>query len=245
MKSQLDVYLNEKEVFDKELESLSKGYLVKKGRFYYQVVDKKQTGITRDPEVIYDLCRKKYLLNRKEQLEKNISTISRCINKLDMTTPSEMIQSFSQAYKDVPKEYYYHPSIKDWLVEPYQKNPFPIEGRNHFTKSGLQVRSKSEILIGNKLEVNDIPYRYEAAVTFGNKTKFPDFIAKNPYTGKEVVWEHFSGLNKGYEETMNEKMNFYTSNGFIPFDTFIYTFEYEVGDPKRLQELIEKIILGI
>jgi len=242
----LNYYKKELAVIIRGLQKLPDGYLAKKGKFYYQVINRKQIGITKKPDLINALYRKKYLLARKVQLENNISSISQSISKLDNTIQNELIQSFPTAYQDMPKSHFYHPSAEAWMAASYQKNPFPFKGRELFSKNGTQVRSKTEILIANQLEDYGIPYRYEAELILDNQTNYPDFTSLNPFNGKLTIWEHFGALNQtGYEDSMNSKMNLYTSHGYIPFENFIYTFEYEVGDPRRLKDLIENIILGI
>lgn len=100
------------------------------------------------------------------------------------------------------------------------------------------------MLIANQLEFYNIPYRYEAAITLGHQTKYPDFIIKKPSNGKLILWEHFGAFHQpNYVQKMNEKMNLYTKYGYIPFETIIYTFELDIRIPHRLQGLIEATLL--
>lgn len=240
------IYKKELELINKEIHNSLDGFLVKKGRYYYHRINKKETGITKNPALVQRLLRERYMLTRKEILEKNLSIITDSTNKLNKSTHKELIQSLPNAYQDLPITFFYHPSTAAWIAADYQRNRAPLGGRKYITKKGIRVRSKSELLIANLLEAYNIPYRYDGAITLGGITKFPDFILLNPFTGKQIIWEHFGATNlPGYEENMNVKMNLYTKHGYTPFETFIYTFEYEVGDPQRLQELIENVILGI
>jgi len=239
-------YKNEITVINRELQALPDGHLIKKGMYYYHRINKKEISITKKPDLIIALHRKKYLLGRKAQLEQNIAAVSQSISTLDKRTQTKLIQSLPNAYQHAPPTHFYNPSALAWMEATYEKNPLPFKGRKHFSKGGTQVRSKSEILIANQLEDYGIHYRYEAALTLDGQTNYPDFEMINPYSLKHIIWEHFGAFNQhGYERSMNDKMNLYTSNGYTPFDTFIYTFEYEVGDPRRLRELIENIILGV
>ena len=237
-------YKRELDAIQKECETLPAGRLAKKGGFYYHVTDGKEMGITRNPALIQSLCRKKYLLAREKQLDDNMSTISQGIDKWNDATPEEMIRSFSHVYQSVPGEYFFHPSIQRFLEKPSVKNPYQLEEGVLFSKNGVPVRSKSEMLIANQLEDYNIPYRYEDAITLGKQTKYPDFTIKNPFNGKIVFWEHFGVLHHpGYEQKMNDKMSLYLEYGYIPFETIIYTFEFDVRRARRLQDLIEQIIL--
>jgi hypothetical protein len=94
------------------------------------------------------------------------------------------------------------------------------------------------------LEENGIPYQYDVALTLDKKTIYPDFTIKNPFNGKLILWEHFGALNQpSYEQRMNDKMRLYMKCGYIPFETLIDTFEFDVGNRCRLLDLIEHIIL--
>ena len=232
-------FMKELEEINKEVATLPIGHLVRKGKFYYHRIGKKDTGITKKPEIIRLLCRKKYLIARKEQLA-NMMLDIKCF---DIYTPRELITEFSSVYQELPISYFYHPLIETWLAEPYEKHPYPSEA-GWGTKNGVSVRSKSEYLIATELENYQIPYRYEAVLRLGNKKESPDFTIKNPFTGKTIIWEHFGALHlPDYEKKMNEKMDAYLTHGYLPNETLIYTFEFHLKKVSRIQKIIEEIIL--
>ena len=237
-------YSKELESIKKELQTLPAGRLVKRRKFYSHVVDEKGVGITADTALIDQLGRKKYLLARQKQLTNNNSTLERAINKQDDTSQAKIIDSLPETYRQLPKTCFFHPSVKDWITEPYPSNPYKVEDLIYTTKKGIRVRSKSEVFIANLLEEYIIPYRYDAVLRLGGKVIYPDFTIKNPYNGKIIIWEHFGALHQpGYEQKMTDKIKLYTNNGYIPFDTLIYTFEFDIQNPRRLQDLIKNIIL--
>ena len=238
-------YKKELESMNKEIKILPDGYLTKKRKFYYRGINGKEIGITKKPELIHQLCRQRYLLTRQKQLTNNISIASYYIQNLDTTTPNEIISKLPSAYQDLPISYFFHPSVADWLAESYETNPYPLEEPGYESKNGIVFRTKSEYLISILLDEYDIPYRYDAEITLGNKTKYADFIIKNPFNGKIFIWEHFGALDKPeYIQGMNKKMNLYMKHGYIPFDTLIYTFEIDVKDHSRLRYLIENVIFN-
>lgn len=245
MKSMKTKLVNELESVDQELKQMPKGHLAKRRAFYCHVAGEKAIGITKNKDLIRRLCRKKYLLTRKKQLENNLSIVSQVVERFDVATPKETIESFSKSYQGLTESYFFHSSINEWLEEPYKKNPYPVEGGgNFFSNNGTALRSKSEVLIANQLEKYNIPYRYDSAFTLGGQTKYPDFVIKKPYTGETIIWEHFGALHQpGYEQKMNEKMELYMKHGYIPFENLIYTLEFDVKKPQRLQYLIEKNVL--
>lgn len=237
----VEKYQNELKEIDEELLALPEGRLAKLGKYYYQATKDKRIGITKNPKLIRKLCRKRYLIVRQKQIN---TVLSHAFNKLADVTPIEIISSFSRTYQELPRSYFFHPSVEPWLAEPHQKNPYPIEDGNYYSKNGVAVRSKSEALIANLLEEYEIPYHYDIRLTLGAKTIYPDFIIKNPFNGKTIIWEHYGALNQlEYEQKMTNKMRLYHAQGYIPFETLIYTFEFDVKTPRRLQDLIERIIL--
>lgn len=244
MKIRLNNYKKELDAIDAELLTLPMGRLVKRGKFYWQAIKEKEIGITNNTELIQLFCRKRYLLERKKQLKINILIISGCMSRFDNTTQEDLILSLPDAYQGLPDAYFFdHISIKAWREDSYRKNTYLNDSLNYFSKNGISVRSKSEALIANLLEEYGIPYRYDAELTLGRKIIYPDFIIKNPCNGKIIVWEHFGALDQpGYEQKMDEKMKFYLKHDYKPFDTLIYTFEFDVMNAHRLKDLVINII---
>jgi len=241
---ELKSYQKELKEINEELQTLPTGYLIKRGAFYVHYINEKEIGITRNDALIRLLCRKRYLTARQEQLNHNISIISRCISKFDDATPEKIINSFPASYQEVPRSYFFRQPTEGWAAGPYEKNPYRPEDLIYFSNNGTPVRSKSEMLIANHLESYDIPYRFEVAITLGHQTKYPDFTIKKPSNGKLILWEHFGALGQpNYVQKMNEKMGLYIKHGYIPSETFICTFEADIRSIRRLPNLIETIIL--
>ena len=241
---ELNYYRKELKAIEIELQTLPPGRLIKKGKFYAHAINGKEIGITKNPELIVMLYRKKYLLKLKKDLSYDIQAISNCIKRLRLKSPQEMINSFSPVYQGMPTSHFYHPSVKPWLAEQFNSNPYPLKGQTFTSKKGIKYRSKSELLIGNELDNYDIPSRYDAEIILGTETKYTDFLIKAPYNGKLIIWEHLGALDySGYSESMNNKMSLYMNHGYIPFENLIYTFECDVMDIRNIQRLIEDIIL--
>ena len=231
---------NEIELQSTELKTLPKGHLNKKSKYYYHDINRKSAGISKNKVLIKLLCRKKYILARLEQLERNLSG---AIVDFDHTLPKDLIKSFSKTYQEIPISYFYHPLIDVWLKEEVESNSYPIKNGFRTSYKKVFVRSKSEQIIGSLLEEYGIVYRYDALLMLGSKSRYPDFIIKNPFTGKEIIWEHFGPLHlTKYEESMHEKMNLYLQQGYIPNDTIIFTFEIDISIEHRLADIIENIL---
>lgn len=244
MKVNLQNYENELKAINEELDTLPPGSLVKRETRYTYLDNGKESGITKNTDLIRLLCRKKYLLNRKKQLENNVSTLRRSINNFNEDSAEEIIRALPLTYQGVPKDYFFHPSIKNWLEAPHQKNLYQEEKSVFTSNKGVALRSKSELLIANQLEELKIPYLYDVAVILGKKKIYPDFIIKNPYNGTDIIWEHFGALHKDeYVEKMYNKMRLYKAEGYKLFENLIYTFEPDVENVGNLRNLINQLIL--
>jgi len=241
IKNALKKYKQELDRINKELKTLPPGHLGEKRSYYYHINKEKHVGITRKPKIIRQLARKKYLLARKAQLERNLS---KPLNEFNLSTPTEIIASLPDIYKTLPESYFYHPSIEPWLANPPRKNSLNPEHAKYNSSNNIQFRSLMERIIAEVLNEFNLPYHYDAVIEIGDKLVSPDFIIKNPFTGETFIWEHFGAFNQeDYAKSMNEKMNRYIENGFGPLENLIATYEYHIRDTQRIREIIEQIIL--
>lgn len=210
---------------EQEIKHLPAGYLVKKRKYFYQIIGVKEKGITNNINLIKQLARKRFLIEQKKDITK---------------TPEDVINNLPSTYQNLPYSFFYHIMVHQWLKQLEIKNTYPFS-EVYYSNNKTKLRSKSELIIANALEELKIPYRYENRLILNNKKVYPDFIVKNPFTNKTIIWEHFGALDKpGYERSMNEKMKAYLEHGFTPFDNLIYTFE---SDLNRIKDIINKIIL--
>ena len=60
----------------------------------------------------------------------------------------------------------------------------------HRTERGEAVRSKSEVIIADKLYRQKLDYHYEAPLELGGVVKYPDFTIEDDDAGKTYYWEH-------------------------------------------------------
>ncbi len=133
------------------------------------------------------------------------------------------------------------PDINEWLQASFISNPQHPEQLIHHSLSSHFVRSKSESMIASLLFMNHIPFRYEAALTLGNTTLYPDFTIRHPTTGKFVFWEHFGLMDDAlYSQKATSKIQLYSSHGIVLYDGLIIT--SETKDHPLSIETIKKII---
>ncbi len=87
----------------------------------------------------------------------------------------------------------------------------------HRTTRGEAVRSKSEVIIANLLHARGIDYHYEAPLTLGDVTKYPDFTIEDDDTGITYYWEHAGMMHDpSYRRRWAAKQEWYRENGVAP-----------------------------
>ena len=108
---------------------------------------------------------------------------------------------------------------------------FLEEGLIHRTERGDLVRSKSELVIADKLHARGIDYAYEQPLVLSNgRTRYPDFTIANHARGVTFYWEHLGMLNDpGYKDRWDRKRAEYLECEIKPHE--------EDGDSK--ERLIE------
>jgi ATP-dependent exoDNAse (exonuclease V) alpha subunit len=115
----------------------------------------------------------------------------------------------------------------------------------HKTEKGHMVRSKSELVIANKLFQLGIPYEYERfyEVPELGKKVWPDFRFTDP-AGDTIIWEHLGMLHKDdYRESWERKLHIYNSHGFTEGVNLFTTRDDERGglDATEVASTAERI----
>ena len=114
-----------------------------------------------------------------------------------------------------------------WMAESYEKSMEHPESLRIPTKTGIYVRSKSEGIIADALYENNIPFRYEQALTLGDLKIYPDFTILDPKNLNDIfVWEHFGMMDSpGYVSSAKLKLSTYLDAHFLPGQNLITTYE--------------------
>ncbi|MGC3977779.1 MAG: ATP-dependent RecD-like DNA helicase [Paludibacteraceae bacterium] len=89
----------------------------------------------------------------------------------------------------------------------------------HQASDGKMLRSKSELLIYQRLIDNRLNPLYEKKLLIREVEKLPDFTIENDDIGEVYYWEHCGMLHdKEYKQRWDEKYAWYKENGILPFD---------------------------
>ena len=124
----------------------------------------------------------------------------------------------------------------------------------HRTLRGEMVRSKSELIIADRLHAHGIEYIYEQPLALGGQTRFPDFTIDDAENGVTYYWEHCGLLgDPEYRARWERKLAWYRDNGILPAEagggengTLIVTQDGENGgiSSQEIEDLVTRIFLG-
>ena len=117
----------------------------------------------------------------------------------------------------------------DWVKERQKSTnrKKPLNG-DLITINKEAVKSKSELIIADRLFLSGVPYVYEPILTFDDGFHFiyPDFLVLNKRTREEFLWEHLGKVDDDKYAAKNQlKIEDYGKNGFFPGKNLILTFE--------------------
>lgn len=119
-----------------------------------------------------------------------------------------------------------------WLDVKWGGLPFQPDATVYTSMTGVQVRSKSEVLIADALARRGIPYRYEYPLSLRRQqshdtiTLHPDFLCLNLRTRQEFYWEHFGLMDSPeYAQNATTKLHLYAENKIHPGKNLIITME--------------------
>lgn len=172
----------------------------------------------KDVELAKQLARKAYFKALLKDEQNELSCIKRYIKSRKTTKHGELI-SLNSPYRELL-------GLRKWDIEDYERSSSHPENLIVKAPKGERVRSKSEALIANALFGSGIKYRYECRLELGDITFFPDFTIMSERTQKLVIWEHFGIIDDpAYFDNMMKKIGLYISNGYLPGQNLIMTFE--------------------
>ncbi len=125
----------------------------------------------------------------------------------------ELVQYANDWYSDTKQRYtdlFENPNIIE--IESGKQKRYFEEKLIHKTIRGEMVRSKSEVIVANILDMMKIEYSYEEPLDVKGKTYIPDFTIR--YQGKIAYLEHLGMLrNKSYKKSWDKKKANYESVG--------------------------------
>lgn len=129
-----------------------------------------------------------------------------------------------------------------------RKKPFSADDNSAFyTKKNERVRSKSEVIIANLLNMMNLPYRYECALVVGDRKIHPDFTILDVENRRQVYLEHCGMMDTpNYAKSAVERINLLALNNICIGENLICTFETSthVMDTRVVKKEIQAVLKG-
>jgi ATP-dependent exoDNAse (exonuclease V) alpha subunit len=146
------------------------------------------------------------------------------------------------------------PKPVEVLVEEKRKC-FLEERLIHRCENGTTlVRSKSELVIADKLFARGVDFAYEQELKLSDGIVYPDFTIADPATGMTFYWEHLGLLSDPvYAARWERKLARYRANGIAPHGepggtagTLLITRDQPNGglDATQIAKLIDEVVRG-
>lgn len=235
-----------------ELKSLRGGTLYtkkyKSSNIFTEYYKGKERSIGKNKDRIHMLARRKYLsslIKSMASYHKSLKRLAKDIKESNsIDNINKLLTDYAALNLDMSKILFSH-SEQQWLSQPYERNPAYPEELKFSTTNEVLMRTKSELIIANRLEHYNIPYLPEMTLwfTYNLRPKYPDFTILKP-NGEIIIWEHMGRMDKeDYFIKNSRKIVEYRQNGYSQNTNLIITFEEDIIEPGMIDHIIETRIL--
>ena len=204
---------------------------------YYQVFGNKRHYLGKnDGSLIADLVQKQYEEGLLSSALEERRMLQSCLNLIRELDKQNTLGSLDEDLKKyiIPDVSTDDGFARSWIEEAFVQQD-KTEWHKFETLSKDKVRSKSEVLIADRLFHAGIPFRYEQLLVLGKMFPghryYPDFTILNKRTRQVYLWEHFGKMSdRDYCSENLKKLEVYAKYGILPGKNLILTFESE-GKP--------------
>ena len=205
----------------------------------FEYLGKNNTDLSRQ------LVQKDHITSAIKVADKEIHALRSIIDEY----PKEVIEDL---YNNLPenRKKYATPIFLDndhyarnWLSTPFTPKPFKKDAPVFRTLKGERVRSKSEVIIADRLYAKGIPYKYECPLQVGDEIIHPDFTILRLSDRKTVYHEHCGKMDDpDYTEDLVSRVKKYGRAGIYPGNGLSFSFESSKQplDINWLDDFIEK-----
>ena len=189
---------------------------------YYLTEAGQKRKVINDQGKINGIVRREYLKSKIEVLEHNERLLRRLLAGFIDPNDNSYIERMPKHLRELCAQ----EPADDWANEEYKMSTYYADLKRHKTSRGLMVRSKSEVIIAEKLYEYDVPFRYEQLLDVKGCMYAPDFTVLNRRTGQEFYWEHFGLMNdEKYVKAWRLKLYEFEQAGISPWTNLITTYD--------------------
>ncbi len=216
--------------------------------YYYHVTDNRSSNgalLHGDDPLIRILAQKEYLETLLRLAEAEYKVLKHATDRYPDLLFEQLYGTYNPERKSLispivlPDDEY----ISKWLKKPYRHSVISDNIPVYLTMRNERVRSKSEQIIADHLNMKEIPYKYECPLYFGNVVVHPDFTILRMSDREEIYYEHLGRLDDPKYAVDNvRKLSTYALNGLTLGDKLFTTMETSAQplDVRILDSLIEK-----
>ena len=194
---------------------------------------RRRHSLGKAPCTVNDILKSRFLRMQLGAVNKNKARLKACIQSYSSVGSDSFFADLKKRWPHMPYEFIDrldNSLVSDpWMLEDYEHFNHKDENKRHRTSRGLMVRSKSEVLIAEKLYEHGISFRYEQVLHIGDSTFGPDFTIRRT-DGKMFYWEH-EGMTQSaeYMRYQTYKNQMYSQAGIVPWDNLIITYDTAYG----------------
>jgi len=216
--------------------------------FYTEYSHGREVGIGHNKDRVHRLARRNYISNQYKLGRSYIALMKQIYSQLDsdknISSITDKLYQYGSLGLDMDKILFSRHQ-QQWLSQPYERNPAYPEELKFKTTNNKLMRTKSELIIANRLEHYDIPYLPEMPLWFSYNLhpKYPDFTILK-HDGSTIIWEHMGRMDKeDYFIKNSRKIIEYRQNGYSQNTNLIITFEEDIREPGMIDHIIESRLL--
>ena len=236
---------------EKQLSSFPEGFISVKrinGHIYYYLSKyncQSRTLGENDSALIKLLVQKSYVTRALKAAKEEAEALQKALKKYPSTVAEDIYLKLSAGRKEFATPIFFtdEECARNWLSIPFTPKPFSKDAPEYYTAKGERVRSKSEVIIADRLFAKGIPYKYECPFLTRNGIIHPDYTILRLSDRKILYHEHCGKMgDHGYVSDMLDRVDLYAHENIYVGDRLFLTFESEDHpfDLSYLDDFIEK-----
>ena len=199
--------------------------------FLEQFVENCQKSLRHAPAGHLRVCQEKnrcqyYHVTEDGTKNGKLAVLRKCRSALPTPAAEEVYDTLHPLRKNcfvpfcLPDDLY----VQNWVNASFSTKGVGDDVPEFFTDNGERVRSKSEVLIADKLKKLGIPYRYECELQLKNGIIiYPDFTVLNVRKRQIYYYEHLGMMDDPlYVQSVIQRFEWYRQNGiFLGVQLFV------------------------
>lgn len=197
-----------------------------------------------DDPIVNEIKKRRYIKKALPVLSKKINACEQFLKNTAFYDPVRIESELNDCYNGLLDLGIFLKGdmiAEDWDRINIHKNPAPFI-EEHFTADREKCRSKSEAMIGTRLEQRGEIYWYDTALRLEDGSViYPDFKIYQPKRRRLVILEHFGMMdNPNYSVKAIKRLERYSKSGFYLGLNLFYTFETR-DKPLTMKDIDRKL----